>query len=156
MAKTARSRDYEIRTTFRAPLSYVFRWCTDYGVGDAQLEKDEYERRIVRRTRREVVFEDLYDAGGGWGWSRMAVHLRPPTHWHGDAVGNMRLWSLDYDLRDLGGGRTELRLRGRRTSTALGGPNPSKARLERELRASWSNFAKALESDYRRSRRKPA
>jgi hypothetical protein len=140
---------YEFRQRFGAPIDFVYRWCTDYSPDDPGLEKEPYTRRVLRRGPRLVVYEDLYDTDHGWMWSRQVVTLQPPDRWHAEATGNYRTWTLDYELRTLRDGATELRFRGRRRSTLLGGQNPPKARLERELRASWANFAKALERDYR-------
>jgi hypothetical protein len=146
------SRIYEIRTLFRAPLAYVYRWCTDYAPGDARLEKDDYTRKILTRNARSVVYEDLSETSKGWMWSHQVVTLRPPNRWHAEATGSHRHWSLDYELRELPDGGTELHLRGVRTPTQLG-KNPPKVRLERELQAMWANFGQALERDYRKSRR---
>ncbi len=150
MAATARPQVYEIRSTFRAPLGFVFDWCTHYTTDDPRLEKEDYQRRILSRGKRQVVYEDLQDLPGGWMWSRQTVTLHPPNRWHAEAFGSHRVWSLDYTLRDLPDGRTEMTLRGERRPTPIGGRNPPKARLERELRASWKNFGVALERDFRR------
>ncbi|MCI4324473.1 MAG: hypothetical protein L3K00_01080 [Thermoplasmata archaeon] len=152
MAELSPPAQYEVRATFRAPLPFVFRWCTDYSPEDPTLEKEKFERRILLQKGRKVVYEDLTDTGDGWMWSRTAVTLQPPNRWHADAMGNYRTWSLDYELRSLSDGRTELRLQGVRRATALG-KNPPKARLERELRVTWANYAAALERDYRASTR---
>lgn len=159
MTKGSPSRVYEIRTRFRAPLPFVFAWCTDYSANDPRLEKERYTRRIVRRSTRQVVYEDLTEAPRGWMWSRHTVTLQPPNRWHSDSLGSHRTWSLDYALRELPSGGTELTLRGVRRPTSIGGPNPPKAELERELRRSWKNFGAELEKDFRsgraRSRRAP-
>jgi hypothetical protein len=148
------SRLYEIRSRFRAPLPFVFQWCTDYTPNDPQLEKEKFTRRVLERSSRRAVYEDLFETPKGWMWSHQEVTLRPPNRWHAEAAGSHRTWSLDYELRELPGGETELYLRGERRATALG-RNPPKARLERELRTSWANYAKALERDYRASQKKP-
>src|SRR4029077_11206052 len=88
-------RTYEIWTKFRAPLPFVFRWCTDYTPDDPRLEKDEYTRRIVKRSTRKVVYEDLSDTPDGWMWSHQEVTLRPPNRWHADVTGSHRHWNLD-------------------------------------------------------------
>jgi len=144
-------RVYEIRSVFRAPLSFVFAWCTDYSAEDARLENESYLRRIVERSQRRVVYEDLEDTPQGWSWSRHSVTLRPPNRWRSDSVGNYRTWRLDYTLRPLTGGRTELTLRGVRRATGLASKNPPKAKLERSMRTSWAHFGRALEADYRKS-----
>ena len=87
-------------------------------------------------------------------WSHWNITIHPPNHWHGDAVGNYRAWDVDYRLKSLPGDRTQLTLRGRRTPLLLGGRNPPKAELERELTETWRKFSRALEADYRKSRRK--
>ena len=143
---------YEFRTRFRAPLPYVFAWCTDYTPDDARLEGEEYTRRILRRTRQNVVYEDLYDEPDGWMWSHQEVDLHPPKHWHANAVGSHREWSIDYRLSAQKDGSTELWFRGKRRATGLAGKNPPKARLERELLHMWKNFGRALERDYRAGR----
>jgi hypothetical protein len=147
-------RTYEIRARFRAPLPYVFAWCTDYSADDPRLAKEDAERKIVRRDRRSVVYEDLDELGSGWSWSRQTVTLEPPRRWHAEARGNLRDWSLDYSLKAVGAGVTELLLHGVRTPTALGGANPSRPSLERELRTMWRHYATALERDYRASLRR--
>jgi hypothetical protein len=153
MAKSQPTSIYEFRSTFRAPLPFVFDWCTDYSPEDPTLEKDEYTRRILSRKPRQVVYEDLSDTPNGWLWSRQVVSLHPPNRWHAEATGNHRAWSLDYELVERPRGVTELRFRGVRRATFPGERNPPKARLERELRQSWKNFGRALERDFRAHKR---
>jgi hypothetical protein len=153
-SSSSKSAVYEIRTTFRAPLRYVYRWCTDYTPNDARLEKDEYDRKIVKRGARTVVYEDLYESPAGWMWSHQEVTLHPPDRWHAESTGSHRTWSLDYTLRPLPNGRTELTLRGTRRPTALGEPNPPAARMERDLRRAWANFGHSLEKDFRKHQRR--
>jgi hypothetical protein len=139
---------YEIRTRFRAPLRYVFRWCTDYRADDGPREGERYVRKILRRRPRSILYEDCEDTAKGWIWRRTSVRLFPPDHWHAESTGNYRHFSLDYRLTALGPSLTELRFRGIRTPTAIG-PNPPKARLEAQLRRQWRSFGRALEKDYR-------
>jgi len=153
MPKAAGSAVYEIRTKFRAPAPFVYRWCTDYTPDDARLEKDEYARKILKRGKRAVVYEDLYEGPDGWMWSHQEVTLHPPDRWHAESTGSHRHWTLDYTLRPLPDGGTELTLRGVRRPTALGARNPPKARMTKELRQAWANFGRALERDYRKERR---
>jgi len=144
--------EYHVQTVFRAPLAYVFSWCTDYDPDDARRERDHYARRIIRRAGRRVVFEDLADSGGGWSWSRFTVSLLPPDHWHCESVGSHRDLTLDYHLTPLPGDRTRLDLRWKRRRTALGEGRLSKRTVERATTAGWRHFAHELEKDYRRSR----
>jgi len=142
---------YQIKHTFRAPLGFVYAWCTDYTPSDRKLQGEPGHRHIIRKAPRTVVYEDLNETPHGWMWSRQTVTLRPPNRWHAVAVGNYRTWNLDYSLRERPDGRTEFILRGRRRATPLGVKNPPKAVLEKELRTMWRNLGKALERDYRAS-----
>lgn len=144
---------YRFRTTFNAPVGFVFRWCTDYQPTDPRLEGETYRRKVLERTRRKVVYEDLEELPGGWSWARHVVTLEPPDHWRSDSVGNRRDFLLDYRLRALPGGRTELRFLGRRTPTPLGGTNPSRRAFAASMASTWKRFRRQLESEYRRSRR---
>lgn len=145
---------YQIRTTFRAPLDFAYAWCTDYSEEDRKLEGDPGWRQILSKGRRKVVYEDLNETPHGWMWSRQTVTLRPPDRWTAFAEGNYRTWKLDYRLRALPDGRTEVTMRGERRATALGGKNPSKRALEDELRQMWANLGRNLERDFRARSRK--
>jgi hypothetical protein len=144
---------YRVTATFGAPLEFVYRWCTDYTADDARHEGEQYERRILRRNSRQVVYEDLESSQDGWFWSRHVVQLTPPDRWHSDSVGSHRAYSLDYRLRRLPGDRTELTLTARRRPYGIGGKNPGKAKWERSVATSWKHFGRALERDYRKSRK---
>jgi hypothetical protein len=142
--------NYEVRATFRAPLDFVYRWCTDYTPKDARYERDEYARRILHRSPRKVTYEDLYSTKQGWVWSRHVVRLLPPNRWHSDSVGSHRAISLDYRLSRLPGNRTQLTLKARRRPYGIGVKNPPKSQWERYIAKSWRNFGQALEREYKR------
>ncbi|MGI0140039.1 MAG: hypothetical protein ACREBT_02660 [Thermoplasmata archaeon] len=148
----ARSRIYEVRLTFHAPVDFAYRWCTDYRPDDARLEGEKYTRRVLERSKTRVVYEDLERTKHGWMWSHASVRLFPPDHWHADVVGNYRSWTLDYRLRSLGEGGTAFHMRGKRIPSGIGGPNPPKVEFEAQLASMWGNFGRALEADYRRRR----
>jgi hypothetical protein len=156
MAKTAGrwpGPEYHVTAVFRAPLPYVFSWCTDFDPHDDRREKDRYTRKIVERKPRQVVFEDLTDSDQGWNWARHVVRLRPPNRWHSDSVGSHRTLTLDYVLTPLPRGRTRLDLRWKRRRTALATSKLSKRVVEKSTTRAWRNFARELEKDYRKSRK---
>ena len=144
---------YHISAIFDAPLPFVFGWCTDFQPRDNELEKEEYSRKIIERSSKRVVYEDVFEAADGWRWARHVVTLRPPDGWHSESVGNYRDASLDYALTPLSTGGTRLDLRWRRRPTGLARRRPSKAEIERSSTAGWKNYAKELEKDYRNSTR---
>jgi hypothetical protein len=152
---TARTRTrYHISTVLPVPLAFAFRWCTDFRPDDARREGESYERRILERSRRRVVYEDLESTAHGWRWARHEVTLRPPAQWHSDSVGNYRDASLDYRLTPLGPNRTRFELSWTRHPSALAGTPPSQSSTERETLRAWRSFARAMESDFRKSRRR--
>jgi hypothetical protein len=143
--------EYHIQVDFRAPLPYVFAWCTDYSAGDAVLEGEHYRRKILQRKRREVIYEDLEEGPEGWYWARHFVHLRPPRRWSLLAKGNRSEVIGDYRLTKLPDGRTRLDLRWQRRPGVLKFLRRPKAAAERASTIGWKRFARALERDYRRS-----
>jgi hypothetical protein len=146
--------EYHIATVLRVPLGFAFRWCTDFRPDDARREGEAYERKILERVARRVVYEDLEPTPTGWRWARHVVTLRPPNRWHSDSVGNYRDASLDYKLTSLGPKRTRFELTWKRRVSALGGRPPSRRSIEKSTLAAWRQFAKAIEADYRKTRRR--
>ena len=143
-----------VATTLRVPLKFAFRWCTDFRADDARREGEKYQRRILEKTPRRVVYEDLESDPAGWRWARHVVTLRPPDRWHSDSVGNYREATLDYRLTALGRERTRIELTWTRRSTPLAGRSASRRSIEAGTHAAWRRFAKSMESEYRKSRRK--
>jgi hypothetical protein len=155
MATRRQTRRYEVRATFRAPLPFVYRWCTEYTSGDGRYSGEGYQRRILSRSNREVVFEDLYDTRNGWIWIHRTVQLLPPDRWHADSVGSDRRLSVDYRLSSLPGERTQLTIRARRSTYAIGTTNPPRPDWERAVAQNWQRFACVLEREYSRDRTNP-
>jgi hypothetical protein len=145
--------EYRIRVTFDAPVDYVFSWCTDYTPEDGNLEGETYTRKIIERTKRQVIFEDLEETKTGWDWGRDVVALRPPNRWHMKGVGNHRDVEADYRLQALPDGRTELDLRWRRRPKVPDAAKLTKAQREASSLRAWKLFGAALERDYKAGRR---
>jgi len=157
-ARTIRSGwvgpEYRIQVTFRAPIDFAFAWCTDFSSEDGKLGGESFQRKVVERTPRRVVFEDLEETRDGWIWSREVVTLRPPNRWHMEGIGNRRDVTADYLLTSLPTGGTRLDLRWRRRPNVPGAGKLTKAQREASALRSWKRFASAMERDYRQRRRK--
>ena len=145
--------EYHASVSFHAPLDFVFAWCTDYTPEDGALENENYARKIIERTPRRVIFEDLEESPSGWDWQRAIVSLRPPNRWHMVGVGNNRDVEADYVLSNLPRGRTRLDLRWKRMPRVADVKKRSKAEREASATRAWKRFAVALERDYQKSRR---
>jgi len=151
MTRTWPRPTYTVTAEFRAPLEFVYRWCTDYTPEDASYESEAYRRRILERSSRRVVYEDLEETKEGWLWARHVVRLMPPARWHSDSVGSHREISLDYRLTRLPGGRTRLTLTAHRSPSGVGRKNPAKTAWERSVAQTWKRFGRFLERDFRRA-----
>jgi hypothetical protein len=149
-----RGPEYHATVVFHAPLAFSFDWCTDFRETDAPLEGEEYERRVLRRTSSQVVYEDLQSMDDGWHWARVDVRLARPNGWRMHSIGNYRSVRAEYRLTRISDDRTRFDLWLKRESGPLEGAKLTKAQRERSLTASWRRFAKALESDYAKSHRK--
>jgi hypothetical protein len=141
---------YEIEQTFHAPMSFVYRWLTDYSTEDPDLEKGSYQRKVISKGRHRAVLEDLTQTENGWEWYRSFVTLHPPDRWHAETRGNVPDWSLDYRLTPLTPNRTRITIRWHiRPNRAFRiHPIPPKSATVRMMRRLWKNFATALDREY--------
>jgi hypothetical protein len=145
---------YDMEAEFDAPLPFVYRWCTDYSAQDGALSGDGYERRVIQRSKRRVVFEDLWWESDGWRWRRYDVTLLPPRGWRAESIGNVRDLESVYRLTELPDERTHLFLRVRRRPGPRSNGQPTKKAFENEVESMWKILGKNLEKDYRASRRR--
>jgi hypothetical protein len=154
-------RSYQVSVTFRAPLEFAYRWCTDYTPEDGRYAGEDrslgLRRRIFLRRSRRVVFENLFNVGKGWGWERHVVTLAPLDRWRSLGKGNFQESTLSYRLKRLPRDRTQFLLRWRSRPTGLSsGPRASKKAVEAYVTGLWRRRARSLERDYRRTIGSPA
>jgi hypothetical protein len=147
----------EIRQRFRAPLPYVYRWLTDFSPEDPAREKAAYQRKIVERNRRSIIFEDLITRKTGWEVIRNIVTLHPPNRWHAEVGGNGPTWILNYRLSPAETGGTEILIRWiiRRRPHVRGEVIPTKLEAQRMMQGFWKGLADSLDRDYRKEGRNP-
>jgi hypothetical protein len=137
----------------RAPLAFVYDWCTDYRPDDSKYSGEDksihLKRRIIERTSRRVVFENLYDRGRGWAWERHVVTLMPPDRWHSEGKGVYSESNLSYKLTELPRARTRLDIHWRSRPTEMEkGPRATKTAIEDFVRKLWLKRRRALEREY--------
>jgi hypothetical protein len=140
---------YRFRMEFDVPVAFAFRWCTDYRPDDSRRSREHFERHILRKTRRTVVYEDLWREGRGWGWRHQLVTLDPPNHWHADSYGNIRHADVDYRLSELPGGRSRMDIVFRRRPSPVYPKQPSQAAWHADLEHMWTNYHRAMVRDFR-------
>lgn len=149
-------REYHVSVVFHAPLSFAYAWCTDYSPDDPKIAGEDkafgLQRRVVTRTPEQVVFENLYDHGGGWAWERHTVNLLPPDRWRSHGYGNYHEAHLDYHLTELPRNRTLFDMRWVSRPTGLStGPRTPREIIEHSVERLWRTRGKALERDYRKT-----
>jgi hypothetical protein len=155
--RPAPPNSYHVDLEFRVPLAFAYAWCTDYAEEDPTYANEDrtirLQRRILERTRKRVVFENLYDEGRGWAWERHVVTLHPPDRWHCDGRGSYADVHLDYRLTSLPGGRTRFDMDWSSSPTELShAPRPSRRAVEDWVRQLWRRRARAMQREYRASR----
>ncbi len=139
---------FEVRARFAAPRDFVYSWLTDFSADDPKITGDAYQRKVVQKWARRVVFEDLFETPEGWGWLRNTVTLFPPSRWRMVAVGNSLDAKATYRLVSRGSESTELIMRWRLRSGLLRSKVPTKSSIEAGMRDVWGIYGKALERDY--------
>jgi hypothetical protein len=141
--------EYRVHVVFRAPRDFVFRWCTDYRSDDGKRCGEPFVRKVLERTSKTFVLQDLWTTPKGWFLNQNRTTLFPPSRWHVDSYGNHRILSIDYSLTELPRNRTRLELHVRRKPTKMYPEQPSRRAYESNLTLMWRRFARSLEEDYR-------
>jgi hypothetical protein len=139
-----------VHVTFRAPRDFVFRWCTDYRSDDGKRCGSPFTRRVLKRTGRSILLQDLWRLPDRWLLNQNQTTLFPPDRWHVDSFGTLRVLSIDYSLTSLAADRTRLDLRIHRRPTEAYPEQPSRSSYERDLTTMWRGYARSLERDFRR------
>jgi hypothetical protein len=146
---------YRVELEFDVPRDFAFAWATDYRPDDATRSKERFERRILKRGRSRIEFEDSGWTEDGWIWRRSHVTLHPPGRWHADTFGSFRDGVIDYTVDPLPGERCRFTVTFHRRPSAVHPTQPTKAALEAELTRMWTNYGRAMVRDYRTARRGP-
>lgn len=138
---------YRVSKTFRAPLSYVYQWCTDFSEEDPKISGATIQRRILRRTRKQVIYAQLYtDASDRDRVDVDIVDLQPPRRWHSQHYCEENDETADYELNNLGDSRTRLDMRFKQRWKVP--ERPAKDAMVRLTGKFWDKFVEALERDY--------
>ena len=139
---------YRISKVFNAPLSFVYRWCTDFREDDLKMVGSKTKRMMLERNSKHVVWRNLDSSAKKGLQGIRSVRLMPPNRWHLDTTGDKHLVG-DYRLTRLGGTRTRLDMKFVETSAdrrKLESPGSWEAETQEE----WDTYGRYLERDYRR------
>lgn len=153
-ARAARApvrRTLQFHQTVDAPLSFVYRWCTDYRDDDDRITDDlyHYSARILLREPRRIVREVVVPGRDRNRATEIEViRLAPPDRWSlakfsvtDDKTGRYRLLAL-------GPGRTRIEMAFRERWKS--GRPPSRARYRALFQRVWGRYVREIERAYRR------
>jgi hypothetical protein len=137
----------QVSKTIKAPIKYVYEWCTDFRSNDGKFSKTRHKvihvgsDRVVRIIERVTPIESPKVAVE-------LVRLIPPYAWHKDQIGVTDLDSMDYKLAGLGSGLTRLTLS--ITERWMTRKHPTRSQWVRNANKYWDSLVAALEEDYRK------
>jgi hypothetical protein len=147
--KYTRIYSLHLSKTIRAPLRFVYDWCTDYQETDPLLTGSGSKRKILLRTRHRVVYTEHYLSGGKPTIAVDVVTLFPFEGWHLDYVSDEDDEAGDYVLTSVG---PETRIDFTFTEHFKTDHPPSKAAYTSQVSHTWDKYADALLKDYNRSK----
>jgi len=146
-----------VSKTIRAPLPFVYDWCTDYresgpGIGRFKgFTSSKSRRKILLKNKRRVVYLVNYKSRGKSRSAVDVVTLYPPKAWHLVFTGDEDDEIGDYVLTSLGPRKTRLDMKFKehyKISRA-----PTQAQEVKTIHKVWNKVAFALERDYARKLR---
>jgi hypothetical protein len=143
-----KTHSFRISKIIRAPLAFVYEWCTDFRESDSRITGSKVKRKILLKTGRLVMYTSSYRSRGKPMIGVNIVSLRPPKRWHLDFLGDEDDETGHYHLTRLGHGRTRLDMsftehyRIRRA--------PTKAQDMKHTNEIWDKYVSALEKEYAR------
>ncbi|MGA8603899.1 MAG: hypothetical protein WB788_02385 [Thermoplasmata archaeon] len=141
-----------VTKTIKAPIKYVYEWCTDYRSDDGKFSRSKTRvqvihlgsDRVVRIRARVTPIESP-------AVSVELVRLMPPDAWHKETIDETDLDAMDYRLARLGAGRTRLTLS--ITERWMTRKHPTRNQWVRNANKYWDILVAALEEDYRKGMR---
>lgn len=143
-------RKYHVSKVLNAPLSFTFKWCTDYRDTDPKITGSKNKRLILEKTKERVIYTIRYKSGGKTMNAVNIVTLRPPKAWHLDSRGDEDDEIGEYRLTSIGPRKTRLDMAFVEFWKIRN--YPGKSEYLSDMHRLWDKFGAALERDYRRHR----
>jgi hypothetical protein len=139
---------FKVSKTIRAPIWFVYEWCTDYRDTDPKITGSKNKRTILSRKENRVVYISEYELRRKRRSAVNVVTLHPPNAWHLDFIGDDDDETGEYVLKRLGPRKTRLDMKFEEHYKMRGAP--SKAQDAKSTHDVWDKYAAALEKDYAR------
>ena len=137
---------YHVSKVIKAPLKFVYDWCTDFREDDNQITGSKTQRKILQKTKRRAIYISTYEREGRVMSGVNIVTLRPPTAWNLDYVGEEEDEIGRYKLTRVGPSKTRLDM----TFTEKYKINdaPTKEEDKSVTDQTWDKYVARLEMDY--------
>ncbi len=140
------TRAYKCSKIIRAPLGFVYDWCTDFRNDDPAMTGSKSSRRILEKSKERVVYSVDYKDQRKKGHVSV-VTLKPPSAWHLDTAGNEKDTEVaDYRLTKIGEEVTRLDILFRETFAAMRAP--TRGQLSDHVSELWDKYIVYLEREY--------
>lgn len=139
-------RTIHLSKIIRAPLGFVYRWCTDFREDDSKISGSKARRIVLQKTKRRSVYISAFREAGRSRYGVNVVTLRPPNTWHLDYVEEEADVIGDYRLTSLGPRRTRLDMTFKEKYKIRGAP--TRKEEMKDTNEVWDRYVAALERDY--------
>ena len=134
----------------KAPLKFVYNWCTDFREDDNKITGSKARRIIVQKTKQRVIYVSTYKSQGKTFSGVNIVTLRPPNAWHLDFAGQEDDVIGEYKLRRIGPKKTRLTMTFKEKYKIANAP--TKEEDTKGTNQFWDKYVAALEREYAHSR----
>jgi len=139
---------FRVSRIIKAPIRFVYAWCTDYRESDPKITGSKSKRKILMRTKGRTVYVVTYRNHGKAMTGINVVTLYPPRAWHLDFVGDEDDETGDYVLTSHGRNKTRLDMTF--TERYKIRNSPSRMQDVKNVSDIWDKYVAALERDYAR------
>ena len=137
-----------VEKKIKAPLKFVYDWCTDYREDDHEITGSIRRKVILEKTSKKAVHIYLWDdETGKQQMSANIVSLKPPSSWHLDSFGKEQTYTGDYKLTRINKDETKFHVVFKH-KWKEGQRIQSVAEQEGRLAKLWDKYVAALENDY--------
>ena len=140
------SHTVHVSKVIKAPLNFVYNWCTDFREDDNEITGSKTKRIILQKTKRRVIYVSTYKLRGKTISSVDIVALRPPNAWHLDFVGQEGDEIGEYKLTRIGPRKTRLNMTFK-IKYKIANP-PTKEEDTKSTSKFWDKYVAAVEKDY--------
>lgn len=140
---------YKVSKTFKAPMDFVFQWCTDFREDDGTMTGSKAKRTFLEKTDKRVVWITDYKEKGKSREGVRVVWLHPPDSWYLDTCGDGREVG-EYTLSQKGKNKTRLDMKFHVTFDSKD-EIEDKKKWEEDVAEEWDTFGEHLEKDYKAS-----